>query len=101
MQGRGKESLVHTVCTCTKFPWYPAYYYFLEADHCIPKVRGRKHKAWLSNEVDQVKRQAFKRGEGLVASRIIIGTNTLVVKFNYLSGMTIKVILIKSQPTLQ
>ena len=21
--------------------------YFLEADHCIPKVRGRKHKAWL------------------------------------------------------
>ena len=47
VRGRGKESLVHTVCTCTKFPWYPAYYYFLETDHCIPKVRGRKHKAWL------------------------------------------------------
>ena len=52
-------------------------------------------------EVDQVKRQAFKLQEGLVESRIIIGTRTLVVKFNYLSGMTIKIILVKSQPSLQ
>ena len=42
-----------------------------------------------------MQRQAFKRGEDLVESRIFIGTRTLVVKFNHLSGMMIKIILIK------
>ena len=26
VRGRRKQSLVHNVCACTKFPWLPAYY---------------------------------------------------------------------------
>ena len=99
--GRGKESLVHTVCTCTKFLWYPAYYYFLEADHSIPKVRARKHKTWLSDEIIKCKGRLSKRQEGLLGSRIFIGTWTSVAKFNHLPGVTVKITLMRSQPTLQ
>ena len=55
MRGQRKESMVHTVCACTKFLWEPAYMYIplgtcilrytkITVNFCLPAERLRMRK---------------------------------------------------------